>query len=904
MEVLCDKARVFIDGEYVTEFSMENANGRYVALIVDEGTGMYADVCYSDFVTGEELFSENFGTNIFERRPEMSLSEIERVSQWIPAEIPGSVQSSLMNAGLMEDPYYGYNGPKCYWVELQRWVYKTTLTVPDTCRGDKLRLVFGGVAYHGYFYLNGKRLCYHEGTLAGPELDITDMVIYGGENELVVCVLPSPHPYHNNVEPWILHRWHFNMDVTTLGIWQDVKLIADTGFSVYNPKFSTRSLIGNYAACDLEMEIQSDASDCTCELKCLLVSPDGRKYQQSIVVPSDERKARCSFDVTDPLLWWPNTLGAQPLYEVQVEAVLRSADGEIMDHSELSFKAGIRKLEMIDAPNEGTFKNNYRWVFCVNGKPFFAKGSNWMPIDQLLRLTPERYDLLLRRAKEGNLNMLRPWGAGLVETDEFYEKCDEYGILVWQEFPMADGWYQNTNIEAWKETVRTNVLRIRNHPSLAMLCGGNECHFDDPRNVGVVDEMKKICEELMPEIEFHRGCPHGGDTHSYDVNWGGHKYYSYFTRENAVAVTEFSMASPPSYDTIKKIVPEEELSLFPPDIADDIYKYDYYRWGRADVKRVDGAFARHDAHLWSITNVMLPAMSDCGIPKNWEEFISYMQTAHGMLTQFGQDYWRSRWPNCTCSMSWVFNVVDPDTMCWSYIDYYGVPKRSYFYKKRSFESLHVGAFFDDCFTRPGSKFEANVFVHNETGTPLSNAQLSVRLYDIDLNVLKHDVRECDVCADGVSHFDAFSYDIPTDASKQVLFLLVDLMDSQGVLRSRSFYCPRVGEPADETPYLYEGPWISDVRNAKTDLEASFRYVTDDTQTRCGELILRVTGDKPAYQVSIEVPDNEEYMTYEDNFFWMEPGETRHISIRMDKEIENIVVSAWNSGKQVVKVVKA
>ena len=130
------------------------------------------------------------------------------------------------------------------------------------------------------------------------------------------------------------------------------------------------------------------------------------------------------------------------------------------------------------------------------------------------------------------------------------------------------------------------------------------------------------------------------------------------------------------------------------------------------------------------------------------------------------------------------------------------------------------------------------------------------------------------------------------------------MDSQGVLRSRSFYCPRVGEPADETPYLYEGPWISDVRNAKTDLEASFRYVTDDTQTRCGELILRVTGDKPAYQVSIEVPDNEEYMTYEDNFFWMEPGETRHISIRMDKEIENIVVSAWNSGKQVVKVVKA
>ena len=143
-----------------------------------------------------------------------------------------------------------------------------------------------------------------------------------------------------------------------------------------------------------------------------------------------------------------------------------------------------------------------------------------MPIDQLLRFTPEKYDLLVRRAKECNLNMLCPWGAGLVELDEFYEKCDEYGVMVWQEFPMADGWYQNSSMDAWRETVRTNVLRIRNHPSLAMLCGGNEFDPDCVENRDIVNEMRDIFTELVPEIEFHRACPYGGDGHSYNVNWG------------------------------------------------------------------------------------------------------------------------------------------------------------------------------------------------------------------------------------------------------------------------------------------------------------------------------------------------------------------------------------------------
>ena len=285
-------------------------------------------------------------------------------------------------------------------------------------------------------------------------------------------------------------------------------------------------------------------------------------------------------------------------------------------------------------------------------------------------------------------------------------------------------------------------------------------------------------------------------------------------------------------------------------------------------------------------------MSDVGVPKNWDEFVCYMQTEQGMLTQFGQDYWRSRWPDCTVSMSWVANASEPNTMCWSYFDYYGIPKRSFYFKKRSFETLHVGAIFDDCYTRPGTTFEARPFVFNETGNAIAGATLDIRLYSINLDILAHELRTVDVCADGVSRFEAFRYAIPENAGEQVYFLVVDLIGDGNALLSRSFYAPRSGEPCEDTPYLANGPWISDVKYTKTELSATFAD---------GEITVTVTGDKPAYQVALEVPGMEEFMTYEDNFFWMEPGEIRNVKIKMTAPVDEILVSACNADAVTLKL---
>ena len=139
--------------------------------------------------------------------------------------------------------------------------------------------------------------------------------------------------------------------------------------------------------------------------------------------------------------------------------------------------------------------------------------------------------------------------------------------------------------------------------------------------------------------------------------------YTYFTRDLSVAITEFSMASPPALESLRKVIPEEELESWPTPAPDDLSGFDVAGWDE-DFRKRESAFSLHDAHLSRALPIMMPFISDCGVPSNWQEFVLYSQTAQGMLTQFGIDVWRSRWPHCTMTMSWVFYVIWPSSITW------------------------------------------------------------------------------------------------------------------------------------------------------------------------------------------------------------------------------------------------
>ncbi len=905
VEVIDGYAEYFINEQSMGKFAMDRPHGDRVMLTIADGEAFFNNFKVTT-PEGDILFFDDFSEDSLVRRVPVELSELD-VKEWIPAKIPGSVHGALLDAGKIEDPYVGYNGPKQLWIDDQRWVYKKTFTVPAEWKGKIVRLDFKGVDYHGYFWVNGIQLCYHEGMLGGPDLDITPYIDFDGENEVVVCILPCPNPPSHNVRPYIFGRWHFNMDILPCGIWRNVELVAQELLILSEPHVMTKSISEDGTAhLSLSATVASMAAwPFECKVKFAVSSPDENEqpYTAEVITGFSQGaiRATAEIDIPNAKLWWPNGMGEQTMYKVDITGDLKdfTRNNRITGHDELHFNVGIRTLKMKPSPNKNGM---YNWVFCINGRDFFGKGSNWMPTDQMLDFTTEKYERLLGLAKEANINILRPWGAGLIETDEFYDTCDKLGICVWQETLMANNNYDKVDRNVWRDTLKENVIRVRNHPSLVMWCGGNEFDPDSVYNKDVVDDIEHICRDLDPEREFHRASPYGGDNHSYQVNWMEGMYYPRYTTDMSVAVTEFSMASPPVMDTLKKLIPEDEMQIFPPNLPDEISGWNIGTWNDRVPERCESGFSMHDAHLTSITRIMFNPMSDVGIPKNWEEYVRYTQTAHGMLTQFGQDFWRARWPYCTCSMSWVFNVVFPSSMSWAYVDGYGIPKRSYYYKKRSFEPLHICACYDDLFTRPGETFTAKISVINEHLCEYSDSKIVVRLYDSKFNLLKTDEKSRTVYADMVTTGGFFDYEVPNDAKEECMFLVCDLLDRDGALLSRSQYSWRVGQPSRRAPYIANGPWISDVSANTTTLDVKIGEVTvDEKGTTIVDVSITNSGSLPAFQVGIEAPDNEYYMNYSDNFFWLEAGETQTVTVKISNDNKEFTVNAWNTEKTTVKI---
>ena len=219
------------------------------------------------------------------------------------------------------------------------------------------------------------------------------------------------------------------------------------------------------------------------------------------------------FTVPDAQTWWPVDYGDPNLYRMKLSFL---PDSGAPDHRTFTF--GIRTIEMQPTP-AGPNPEHYNWTFVVNGVPIFVKGANWCTLDALLRFEPERYDRFLQLAKDSHMQLLRAWGSGMPETDEFYDLADRHGIMVMQEWPTAWNSHRIQPYDILEETVRHNTIRLRNHPSLVMWGGGNES--GEPFGEAI-DMMGCYSYELDGTRSFHRGEPWGGSIHSYHVFWQYH----------------------------------------------------------------------------------------------------------------------------------------------------------------------------------------------------------------------------------------------------------------------------------------------------------------------------------------------------------------------------------------------
>lgn len=639
-------------------------------------------------------------------------------SGWVPAGVPGTVQRTLLDAGLAPDPVAGsetydelvQHGTPERWpwhfrrtrVERQEWWYARRFSVPEEWRGERLRLSFDGIDYAATVYVNGRPVAHHAGMYGGPDVDVSRVVRFGAENELVVRIEPPPHDWHGVMKPSPGWGWHYGHLVTS-GIWRPVTLEVLPRVELRRPFVTTRRLDGDVAVLDVQWELEwAPDEERPVEVEGVVLDPDGAvvaSFDCSVDAARPFARLAAELSVLRPRVWWPHGYGDQPLYRLELRTAQQVVTAEF----------GIRTIEMRELP-ERTGEDVYRWRFTVNGRPLFLKGANWCWTDPLGERPFADDAHLLDLVVDANLQMLRVWGGGPIERDEFYAACDRLGLLVYQEFPLSFGIPDASAVplQPIDDQVVRIVTRLRNHPCIVMWGGGNEneaaLSSDD-----VLELVGRRVAQLDPGRPFHRTDPWGGSVHSYAVYHEGRPIDAGYRDLDPVVLGEYGTASQCSPASMARYLDPALLEEWPP--------------------RPHGAIVQHQAQFSLFELFKQARYANYGPLTGWRDFVECSQLAQGEALRFASERVRAGAGRRTAAY-WFYKVgeVFPGSS-WAVVDHYTVPKLSFYLAKRFSRARSAFAVSDRLEWSPGERFDARIHLANDTPEPLQDARVTATLLD-------------------------------------------------------------------------------------------------------------------------------------------------------------------------------
>ncbi|MFI0791307.1 glycoside hydrolase family 2 protein [Micromonospora rubida] len=651
----------------------------------------------------------------------------EIVDRAVPATVPGCVHTDLLAAGLIPDPYLDDNETALAWIGRTDWVYETTFDAPPGA-ADRVDLACAGLDTVATVTLNGAEVGRAENMHRGHRFDVTS-ALRPGANTLAVR-FDSPYRYaeaHRDrlgdrpnayPEPFNFIRktacnfgWDWGPTVVTAGIWQDIALHAwsTARLAAVRPLVTVADGVGRV---ELRVEVERAAEE------PVTVRVEVAGATAEAVVAAGRRTAALTVEVRDPTLWWPRGYGGQPLHPLAV--TLRAADGRELDA--WSRRIGFRTIRLDTAPDE----HGSAFALHVNDVPVFVRGVNWIPDDAFPnRVTRQRLAERFDQAAGANINLLRVWGGGRYESEDFYELADERGLLVQQDFLFACAAYPEeepfrSEVEA---EAREQVTRLAAHPSLVLWTGNNEniwgwhdWDWQEPlagRTWGrgyYLDVLPRIVAELDPTRpywpgspwsggsdgsggeEIHPNDPAHGTTHIWDV-WNTDDYTRY--REYVPRfVAEFGYQAPPAYATLRRAISDDPLAPDSPGMAHH-------------QKAADG-----DAKLQRGLDAHLPP------PVDFDEWHYFTQLNQARAIQLGVEHFRSHRPVCAGTIVWQLNDCWPVTS-WSAIDGDGRRKPLWYALRRAYADRLLTV-------QPRDGGLALVAV-NETGRPWRAATTVTRL---------------------------------------------------------------------------------------------------------------------------------------------------------------------------------
>ncbi len=831
-------------------------------------------------------------------------------SDWFTVEVPTSVQNALLKLGEIENPFWDdttYNvlmnegWPEDFaWhfrktpVERQDWWFSRTFEVPQDWQDKQIRLYFDGIDYEGSVYLNGMSLGHHEGMFGGPERDVSRMLHYDRPNELVVRVDAARDSWYGILKGSPGWGWHYGRMIS-MGIWRDVELQVIPEVSLEAPFVKTQSISDTTASIAMEYYLHNANPEpvtvtVTGHIQGITFNGESIVFTNEVTVPYGQSRFETEISVENPRLWWPMNYGDQDLYTLDL--VVTSEEMRTpMDGKQVRF--GIRTIEM--HPLRGTQpESDYRWQFVINGTPIFMKGANWCWTDPLLQVNADKYEHILELARRGGIMMFRSWGGGIVETDEFYEKCDEKGLLIYQEFPYCWGPpdFPHTNPATLDDQVSRVIKRLRNHPSLIMWGGGNENVHIDGNDEGLF-LVGRRCRQYDPTRPFHRTSPWGGSAHNWGVFHQGNPIDSGFVDYPAVFYGEFGMPTMSNFDEIQLSMPAEKLNDWPPNEGDGGWLMHLNQFSYRDIVKV----LRY---------------ADYGPVDSWKKYIEYGQVAQGDEVFFATNLQRQG-SYFNKGGLWFYKMTELfPGQSWGVVGFYGHPKLSYYRIKHAIAPQAAYAFYNKYDWEPGEPFEATLHVNNDSNMRLDDVTVTAILYGSDWSVVwQHAYIVDHVPFVTRYNLDTLKIDIPETVAKPFL-LAIAMRDQAGNLISDQwnwFNFRAKTELIKELEAL--GAWgfpedrVQEAMHAYAALPEARLLTMPPTNLRVaiqrdgvtGVLLVENITDTPALNVLIEQFPHQYGAFLEDNLVSLYPGEKREIAFElpsMETDLSLMTIKAWNA----------
>lgn len=434
----------------------------------------------------------------------------------IPSNIPGNVEIDLMNAGLLSDIYQGENVESTKDFELYDWWYIKDFKIDTLPQNNDAVLVFDGVDTYAEYFVNGTKIGESDNMLIPHEFFV-DKVLQKGKNQLAVHIYSTMKKSEeleatpNLVADWDCfanvrcrksshcYGWDIFPRVMSAGIWREVRLEFRPSIridSVYvSTVFAREDLAGLAFYYDLKLPAEAFGKY---RIDFTGVCKDSHF---SFSYPVSYKAATKFPYVNKPLLWWPNGMGEPNLYDVKVS--LYDENNRLVDEKTLSY--GIRhvRLERADFIGENGFR------LYINNQPTFCKGANWVPLDVLHSKDAEKYEECVLNYVENNSNMVRVWGGGVYEDEAFFDLCDKYGIMVWQDMMLACHAYPQDSefTAAFSKEVESFIKRARNHTSIVLYCGSNETdwiYFCTGQNPNDDVLTRKVIPDAIRKLDPYR----------------------------------------------------------------------------------------------------------------------------------------------------------------------------------------------------------------------------------------------------------------------------------------------------------------------------------------------------------------------------------------------------------------